>query len=209
MPWHVLLILLIPVIVAILANLLRNAEQQNRKDRPGSSSGEFRTLSRQQGRPVTDLDRFLEEARRRREPTERREVSVEREKPQPPRPAPAPRQQRSSRPTSSRSRGERVPPRRQIVVLEEEVVTRPSVPAPAPKAVPEAKPARSVEEPPAPPAAASPPPPLPVAVREKAVSPLLRQVMQNLRTPRSAAVAIVLREIFAPPLCKRRRGMEG
>jgi hypothetical protein len=39
----------------------------------------------------------------------------------------------------------------------------------------------------------------------KKPSPVLRQVAQILRSPRSAAAAIVLREIFDAPMCQRRR----
>jgi hypothetical protein len=199
-PWHVLLILLIPVVVAILANLLRGAEQKNRKDRPASSSGEFRTPTRQSSRPSTDLDRFLEEARRRREPPIRSPVVVEREAAQAARPEPAPRSQRPTRPTPTRPRETRVPPRRQPVLLEEETSSRRSVPVVTPE--PAAEPVRAVE---VSPAQLPAPPPAPAVVRVKAISPLLRQVVQGLRTPRSAAAAIVLREVFDQPLCKRRR----
>jgi hypothetical protein len=50
-----------------------------------------------------------------------------------------------------------------------------------------------------------PPPSTPQPARPRAVSPVLGQVFQLLRSPRSAAVAVVLREILDRPVGQRRR----
>jgi hypothetical protein len=189
MPWHVLLILLIPVAVVILSSLFRTAEQKNRRERPGA---EVRTPPR---RPTTDLDRFLEEARRRRQPPERREVPDGTEVTLPAKPPPPQRPQRQVPPV--RPREARVPPRRTPVLMEEARPTSPPIPFAQPAAVAEAVPAKVSDVP--------PPPPAQTTTRQQGVSPVRRQVLQLLRAPRSAATAMVLHEVFGPPLCKRRR----
>jgi hypothetical protein len=197
MPWHILIILLIPVAVVILSSLFRTAEQKNRRDRPG---GEFRPPPR---RPVTDLDRFLDEARRRREPPERREVPGGSEVTPATKPGPPPRPPRQTPP---RPREIRLPPRRQPVLLEDVPPSRPPAAPPPPVQVPVAEPVRSAS---AAPAVRAPAPAItpmtPTPSRQQALSPVLQQVAQVLRTPRSAATAVVLREVFGPPLCMRRR----
>ena len=75
MQWELLIIPLIAVGVWILGTLFKTGEEEIARKgarRPGSPSG--RTTGR---RPVTDLDRFLEDARRRREKEERQKVSAE------------------------------------------------------------------------------------------------------------------------------------
>src|SRR5436190_7348054 len=83
--WEVLLILLVPVGVWVLSTLLRGEEKQPPRGR--TPAGGPHPAQR---RPVTDLDRFLEEARRRREAAERRPRDTGTEPPPLPMPRPAP-----------------------------------------------------------------------------------------------------------------------
>jgi len=199
--WHVLIILLIPVAVVILASLFRGAEQRNKKDRPLAQGRESRNPS---GRGGTDLDRFLEEARRRREAAERREAAGTRQEIEMPKPTPPPpRQKRQSRPTPPRPREMPEPtPRRKPVVLEEVPVARPVVVLAEPTP---AQPVRPGESTSVKPVELAAPPPAPINTQPKAPSPVLQQVARMLRSPQSAASAIVLREIFDQPLSRRRR----
>jgi hypothetical protein len=41
--------------------------------------------------------------------------------------------------------------------------------------------------------------------RERTASPVLREVVRMLRGPRTAAAAVMLREVLDRPLCMRRR----
>ncbi len=200
MPWHVLLILLIPVAVVILASIFRGAEQKNKKDRNSSPSGEPRNPSRRAG---TDLDRFLEEARRRRETSERRETVGTRQESVAPKPAPPPRQKNQSRPTPPRPREMPAPPpRRQPVLLEEVPVGRPVVVLAEPTPAQLVRPGESTSVKPVELAA---PPPAPMNTQQKAPSLVLQQVARMLSSPQSVAAAVVLREIFDQPMCRRRR----
>jgi hypothetical protein len=208
-----ILILLVPLGVWIFSTIFKSDEERpGARPAPGSRPAPQR-------RPVTDLERFLEEARRRREVAERRQseeaekkarpVARSEARPIPPperraaRPAPAPQSRRSSvdAPLPRTSR----PP-----VMLEAVA----------EAIPAATPARRVDpaRPDAPPVAA-----LPVAVPLAAIAvevtpaaprdtssakptpPTLVHLARLLRSPRTAGAAIVLREIFDQPLCRRRR----
>src|SRR5262249_53877723 len=66
MHWEVLIIPLIAIGVWVLSTIFKSVEDERQKERlrrgPGSQGGGPRPR-----RPVTDLDRFLEEARRRRQ----------------------------------------------------------------------------------------------------------------------------------------------
>jgi hypothetical protein len=189
MHWEILIIPLIALGVWILGTLFKGGEDERFKKlgrRPGNGVG--RTPPR---RPVTDLDRFLEEARLRREAEERRQALP----PPPPRSVVSrpPLRERPSQPREAAIRA--VPP-----------IRRAETPATIPVG-------RAVAEPPRaepillePAAEAAPAPPAtPVTRREERSSPLLRQVRSLLKAPQSAGTAFVLREIFAPPLCRRHR----
>jgi hypothetical protein len=97
------------------------------------------------------------------------------------------------------------------VPLEAIPISRPAPPvrAPAPPPPKALVPLATVIETPAeavpaagPPAAV---PAAPATLRRQAVSPILAQVVALLRSPQAAGSALVLREIFDRPLCKRRR----
>jgi hypothetical protein len=192
MHWELLIIPLIALGVWILGTLFKGGEDERFKNlgrKPGGGGGRLPPR-----RPVTDLDRFLEEARLRREAEERRQA---------PPPLPA-------RPTMSRPplRERPAPPRetpvsRNVPPPQRKGEVSPAIPVarPIPKAVleepillepvAEPAPARSV---------------VPATTRETRPSPLLQQVRSLLSKPQSARTAFALREIFAPPLCRRRRG---
>ncbi len=180
MHWEILIIPLIALGVWIIGTLFKSEDEKTKKGvgRRGNASG--RAPGR---RIVTDLDQFLEEARRRREPDDRRKV------PQPTR-APAARPPLRERPT----RPQELPRRSTPVVVKEEPVV--ALPVPRSVAPPVAQPVAS------PPAAREIPPPPPPAARP---APIAQQVRSLLSQPQTAAVAFVLREIFDRPLCKRRR----
>ncbi|HTU19176.1 MAG TPA: hypothetical protein VMG10_14040 [Gemmataceae bacterium] len=184
MHWEIAIIPLIALGVWIIGTLFKSEDEKLKKGvgRRGNAS------SRAPGRRVgTDLDRFLEEARRRREPEERRKA--------PPSPArdPAPRPPLRERPSQPREMPRRPAP----LIAKEEVVV--ALPAPRPVAPPPvAEPVASL----ALAREASLPPP-PTSVTRPA--PIPQQVLSLLSKPQSAATAFVLREIFDRPLCKRRR----
>ncbi len=178
MHWEILIIPLIALGVWILGTLFKGEEERLKKNarRPGAPP------RRTPRRPVTDLDRFLEEARLRREAEEKRKASppppLRHERPLRPREAPP----RPARPTSRIEETPVAPP----VVAEAVVI------APRPQTATQ----------PSPPA----PPPLPfAAASEVRVSPLLQQVRSLLSKPQTVGAAFVLREIFDRPLCMRRR----
>jgi hypothetical protein len=225
MGFEVFLILLVPLGVWILSSVFKSEDE-----RPGSRQGNGSRPTAQR-RPVTDLERFLEEARRRRESADKRQQP---EGEAPARPAPS----REVRPSSgSERRPARTPPpppqprRRQVegpaprsnrppVLLEavpdsSTVVLTPRIepPRPEPRRVEPlrplpAEPSRSMPVPaPTPVVSAAPPlpPAPPVAGSRTAPPPAVAQLVELLRSPRSAATAIILREVFDQPLCRRRR----
>ncbi len=195
MQWEILIIPLIALGVWILGTLFKSEDDKTKKlvGRRGNLSS--RTPPGRRG--VTDLDRFLEEARRRREPEERRKVP------------PTPSRAEAVRPPV-RERPPRQQPSPRVVTpvsIQEEAVI--ALPVPRPVAPPPvAQPTPALPSPNlgegrmgAPPTREAPPPPAP-ATRS---SPIAQQVRSLLSKPQTAATAFVLREIFDRPLCKRRR----
>jgi hypothetical protein len=166
--WEVLIIPAIALVVWILTTLFRgeNAPLPPRRENDDSLP---------KRRPVTPLDRTLDEARRRRQ------------------------QQPVKRPA---------PPEVKRPVMLEEVRRPPRSPAkPIVLALAEPEPPRAeYAAPPAPSVATAPPAPAEVSrVARQPASPMLLQVRQLLRSPRSAAAGFVLREILDTPRCRRRR----
>jgi hypothetical protein len=195
MHWEILIIPLIALGVWILGTLFKGEDERLKKGahRPGNLSG--RAPSR---RPVTDLDRFLEEARLRREAEEKRKAAPA----SPPRPVIA-RLPLSERPPRQRETSPR--PIRPPIRMEEVPV---ALPAPRPVAQPVV--AEAVLAVPRPqPVAEMPssllPSPAPTTTRDTRPSPILQQVRSLLSKPQTAGTAFVLREIFDRPLCMRRR----
>jgi hypothetical protein len=195
MPWEVLIIPLIGVAVWILAAIFRGLEDLMEKDRPARNPDDgARVPVPPRRRPVTDLDRFLDEARRRRESPPRRKAEAE----EPPRPArtiesavevppPAkPRERAAPRPRPAS------PPRPAAPQMEMPpvVVVTPAEPPPP------LAPALPVEAPKPPPAPAA-------AVRQP--SPGLARLREALKDRNALMTAIMLGEVLGRPACERRR----
>jgi hypothetical protein len=212
--WPVMTILLIAAGTFILLNLLRSREE-SRRQRPPVRGGARSESEDPQGRrqpPLTDLDRFLQEVHRRRT-AEGAEADVE---PPPRRPDPervSPRRSvpepaaRVSLPPSRRSprSGERASTRRSgAPTAREEVI-------PLAVAVEETTARSRAQSGPEPSATAFPgsPPPLPSVKAVQSVAGPASRGMQDksylafLSSRQSLRNAVILREIFDPPLCKR------
>lgn len=186
MHWEILIIPLIALGVWIIGTLFKSEDDKAKRAMRGRGVSSGRAPTR---RPVTDLDRFLEEARRRRE-TEVR--------PQPP-PAPPPTRAPVARPPlRERPSRPRETPRSAVPALrkEEVVVAVPARPAATPAL------AEPVSPPPPRPLEAPAPPSTTPVPRS---APVVQQVRALLSKPQTAGAAFVLREIFDRPLCKRRR----
>lgn len=194
MHWEILIIPLIALGVWIVSTLFKGGEDERFKKlgrRPGGGTG--RTPPR---RPVTDLDRFLEEARQRREAEEQRQTP-----PSPPAPPPArppmartPLREPPAQPRASAPRP--TPPIRRGEVAA-------AMSAARPVAVPRVEPVLVELQPVV--EAAPPPSPTPTTTRDARPSPVVQQVRSLLSKPETARTAFALREIFGPPLCRRRR----
>lgn len=171
MHWEILIIPLIALGVWILGALVKGEDDKNKKAvrRSGNASG------RAPRRPMTDLQRFLENARRRE--------AEETPKPPPPRPsiARAPLRETPPRPASRAKRREDLPVAVPVArpVVAEAVIAEPVRP--------------------------EPPAPAPTTTRTTQSSPIAQQVVSLLSNPQTAATAFVLREIFDRPLSQRRR----
>jgi hypothetical protein len=154
------------------------------------AEGEEETPRRAEPTP-TDVDRFLAEVNRRRREAERQQSQ----------PAPAPRQESRREPRRERDvqrqrERERQSERPATVVRrvsEEQARRLPTVQLV--EAIP-------VDEP-------EPPRRVPTGNEGRGagrISPVLTAALPLLRSPRALGAAIVLQEIFGPPLCRRRRG---
>lgn len=186
MDWPVLVIALIPVAVWILATIFRGVEEVKERSRPPRPRGDGAQVKVPR-RPAGELDRFLDEARRRREPGPKRRAeptvtgTLELERLPVEKPAPRP-----------------------AVVRREEPKPRPKQDVPAPPAAPAVVVVAAPVE-----AALLPnPPPAPPRAGPTArpVSPLLGRLGGMLRDRNSLALAFVLREVFDRPVSQRRSG---
>jgi hypothetical protein len=225
--WEILIIPLIAVGVWILGSIFKGVEEERQKDRlrrPGGDGG----MGPRPRRPVTDLDRFLEEARRRRqaagerrpEPTpEVRERAPESPRPTvlPARPVPT----RTERPRPAAPVKQTPAPRRVDDAPLPASPRRQTPPSPIPEVRPvpvtvvvpvetraeaEAKALTALPAVKVTPAAPTPATPVMASEkRRREVTPVMAQVVQLLRNPRNVATAFVLREIFDEPMCKRKR----
>jgi hypothetical protein len=212
--WEVVLILLVPLGVWILSTVFKGED-----DRPGvRPAGGRPTAQRRPATDKSDLERFLEEARRRRELAEKRqqpqaEKPVRPEPERKPLPVPAPERRPARAPT---------PPRRRQVEAPTARATRPPVLLqPVPDALPVFLPVQRVETPrvepqpaepvvlPVPTAATIALDPLPPPTRgvgvKTAPSQTLTQLAALLASPRTAGTAMILREVFDRPLSRRGR----
>jgi hypothetical protein len=184
--WEVLVVLVIALGVWIVSTLFKTDETpkgQQQPRRPGGGPG-YSSSSRP---PVTDLNQFLADARRRREDGEGRRMPAPA-----PQPRPAPRavaQPARSRPPGTQPSRQR--PKPSPVPVPVQVLPDPEPAALAAQAAAEAlAPARPT----------APPPP---AKAKQEPSPIIKQVLGLLREPQSAGTAFVLREVLDAPLSRR------
>jgi hypothetical protein len=223
-----LIIPLIALAVWVLQYVFKGPEdnkgQQQGKQRNAAGP---RPIANKPRRQANDLDRFLEETRKRKQQEERRPVviaeavpaqpadraeAVERERraqsargrPQAAQPArPAPSQERRPQRTEQPRRPSGSPTKRETVapILLEAVLVEP-IPTVSPMPPPPPRPTTSGETVRAPREAAQ----AAASVKQK-VSPVLVDVVKMLRKPQGALAALVLAEIFDLPV-SRRRGMK-
>jgi hypothetical protein len=205
--WPILIIPAIGLVVWLVSALFRNATEPPKKP-PLPQRPPVREPEEPRRQTSSDLDRFIAETRRQREADERRAQRP----PQParpqrrpilleevedePRPRPAPRPPMSQpRPVPPRPTPTFVPvvrPARVPVLEIAELAAAPVLPG-LPQTVLPTMPEQ-------------PTGPVDVLKREEAfVSPLLRDIQEMLKSPKSAQLALVLREVFDQPLCRRRR----
>jgi hypothetical protein len=180
MGWEVLVIPIIGVAVWIISTVIRSAEEAKRGGPPAA---------KKRPEKVTDLDRFLREVKRRREPSEGEE----------PRPRRVEREAEDER--IERRRPRPSPP---SAVVEEAIEAIPVV-IPV-EAVPVAQPfsaapvMRTIEA-----------PPLPTMPSEKSAAPLQQQreqvaaagLKELLQSRDGLRKAMILREVLGPPLARR------
>jgi hypothetical protein len=211
---------LLPVIalgIWILSNLLTNREEEKRPARPVRRPAAGDESGRPQQPVLTDLDRFLQEVNRRRQAAEARAANPAQARPPVPAPVPiAERPARVPRPEPAPPRVRPVPtsqPARRSTPRPSPPVRRSSTRDEPPLALPvEVVVARASDRVPERAAiifpAAAPAPVAPPNSPEEAPPPVRRSQssgsLRELLTSRdSVRTAIVLREIFDPPLAAR------
>ncbi len=215
MHWEILIIPLIAFAVWVLSSLFKETEEPGKgRPRQGSASPGPR-------RGPAEIDRFLAQRRQRRTPdggsAERAGEPVAQPEQSRPRPSreqprsPGERRQPGSRPPTAREAGPTKPPAAPPRLLADQPAPAPAKPAPAAKLELPRAPTVPVAQPVA--ATAGPVPEVPVSglqrpsivptvtVKEQSLPPL----GQLLRSPQSARLAFILREIINPPLCRRPR----
>jgi hypothetical protein len=186
---HLLITLGFAVLVMIFGNIFKNTQEEKRRIPPRGGDDASR-----RPRAPAEVDRILEEIhRRQRQAAERRLVvnpqaatgSSGRARSQTTRTASTPRRVRRAEPVQQR-RGPQV-------VMVEERKGQPTVAAPVEAVV-------TLAEAVSPTSA-----PVPIATpRAKAIPPGLATVTALLRSGKAVPTAILLQEIFGPPLCRRR-----
>jgi len=210
-PWQIWIILLIAAGTFILLNLLRSREEARRQPPRARNSARRASDESEGGRqePITDLDRFLREVHSRRSAAGA----------EPPAARPAPERPRKSSPLPTGRVAP--PPKRRSGRPEERSTTRRSNVSETPlEAIPVAiaveVPVRAEPQPSTPNPyvvgfpGASPMPPAPSTAGPIAASmsrPGQGAFVGLLSSRQSLRDVMILREIFDPPLCKRRPKM--
>jgi hypothetical protein len=221
--WELWLVPVIALGVWVLNTLIRAGRQDDSRNTPSRTSTSRSASTNRPGRPMSDLDRFLEEARRRRQAAQDRParppqsvpealpVAEElRDRPRPVQRAPTPQPQRrkTPRPPAAPPVARRAPFKPAVAeVIPVAVVVEPS-PSAGPAVVQVVTPVSTVT----PVTRVTPTPARPtssagaavVAIRPSEVSPVLAQVVALLRTPQSVRAAILMNEILGPPKSRRR-----
>jgi hypothetical protein len=214
MDWPWIIFTMVGVGVWILVSVFRKAEEERQRNLPRPAP---RGPNRGPGqRPMTDLDRFLEEARRRRDQGQRPAQTIEIPQALPVNRAPrSPRETR--RPAAARPparRAEFVPSVRRSVSERrpENIPTVTAAPTPPkPSHLVEVEVVSQDEQgrlsglPSVIQALPTPVSPLGgvLAHRVRPISPVVAHLPALLRNPQTTAAAFVLREIFGPPVCRR------
>jgi hypothetical protein len=181
MGWEILVIPIVVVAVWIISTVIRGADESRKANPP----------RRKRPEQATDLDRFLREVRRRREAAEGEEESSSRVDPEEEEPiAVEPR-----RPTRPRAKWQTPPEEDIAVVLPVEAV-------PVARLVLAAPVLRAVEAPPLP---ALPPNATAEALPPRPESRALVGLRQLLQSRDGLRRAMILKEVFGPPLALRRR----
>jgi hypothetical protein len=207
MEWLKLLIPLIAVAVWILSHLAGNQQNQRRQAPRPQPPFDPDQEPRHPGRAASELERFLEDVKRRKEMEQVPEAILIAEEVAPPRKAPPP----LPRPVEQRRKSVPIgvkPPqrRRELAAL---VQPLPVTPAPTSRTV--TMPSSAVAEVQAPQATQAPPPPPQALHRPEALptkaskSEAVKLVQHLLRNRQALAGAFLLREILDKPLSKRRR----
>jgi hypothetical protein len=179
----------------IVNYLLRGGtEDDKRPERARQAPGDIGNPARRPRRQPSDIDRFLEEVRRRRETQERRPQAPAPAKP----PAQVVRQRPSQQPSIERRPVptqqpsiERRPPPTQQPAKSREVERQPVIDV-IPLAIPVAT---ALSASPIVSAVPGPPQPQPA-----------QPFLEMLRQPESLVTAIMIREVLGPPVCRRNGG---
>ena len=220
MNWEILIVPLIALGVWILSTIFKGAEEG--KDKP-----------RQQGdgaapprRPPSELDRFLEEARRRRDKSQQRPAPVAETEPErktpaavlppasPPPPRPEPRR-REPQPAGEMRKREPAPASSARALNDAQLVRIEDRPSFANPASAQAKPMMALPtnmETPSLPTLPTPTMNTPATSSDqnrRDASPLRAALATLLRDRKTLATAFILHEILDTPLCKRREGKAG
>jgi hypothetical protein len=220
MNWQVGIVPLIAVAVWIISHLLRGNEPEKKPPLRARQPGE--DPQGRQKEPLTDLDRFLREVNRRRQNAEERRTGpvakpavvsaqpvAERPRPSMPKPtrtAPPPRRQ-ANRPAATPPRSSSQPAFKPepLTVLPADDRTERALPLPASEQTPLAFPTSSEVIRIATPAALATLAKLAPPVKQLTDVRVQTPLIALLSSPESLKTAIVLREIFEQPLCRRQR----
>lgn len=192
MNWEILIFPLIALGVWILSTIFRGVEEQREKNRPPRPREEGASVKVPR-RPVSELDRFLDEARRRREAAQQRQqqtapVLVEPIPEAIPLPRPAPKPAPAPAPASPLPRK----------------IERPALqPTEPPRRAPEPAPAVPVVQTLAQSQASTHSPVPGTTVQARKLSPVLARLMPLLKDRPSLGTAFVLNEIFGRPRCEK------
>ena len=203
-PWCFWAVLLFAGGVLILLNIIRNREVIRRQQGSPREAGDEPPSRREQ--PTTDLDRFLREVHRRRR-TAQEEGAPGREPPplvREPRPAAQPFSRTSAPPPRRPSRSEdRLPSRRPSATPIQTDVIPVVIPVDDPGPGTKKRLAAQASAVEFPASAAAPPGSPSVAATLRAAGQRRAAIVALLGNPQALRNAIILREIFDPPLCKR------
>jgi hypothetical protein len=186
--WEVLIIPLIAFGAWILSTIFKDNEADKNKARSRRPDGGASV--RVPRRPQAAQQAARPEPQRRRDMPAEMETQKERPRPAPPlQPIITPR-----RPAAPRPAGQRRPPVLATVIEELAPIIRQPVVIDLP-----------LEPPPVTEPAALAPPPAPKVKPVVPASPVMQEVVRLLRTPKTAAAALVMREILDRPTWPRRR----